>query len=69
MVLPAEALAAGPLKAEVFAVDASPPIGSPRAYDPAKGVVHPRLRRPAGPRVMEASIRSLVDRGDPAIRQ
>jgi hypothetical protein len=25
----------------VFAVDASPPLGSPLAYDPTKGVVHP----------------------------
>ena len=25
----------------VFAIDASPPIGSPLAYDPTKGVVHP----------------------------
>ena len=30
-----------PLKAGVFAVDASPPIGSPLAYDPTKGVAHP----------------------------
>ena len=33
--------AEGPLKACVFAVDASPPIGSPLAYDPTEGVVHP----------------------------
>jgi hypothetical protein len=31
----------GPLKVGVFAVDASPPVGSPLAYDPTKGVVHP----------------------------
>jgi hypothetical protein len=35
------ARAAGPLKAGVFAVDASPPIGSPMAYDRTKAVVHP----------------------------
>ena len=33
--------AAEPLKVGVFAVDASPPIGSPMAYDPTKGVAHP----------------------------
>ena len=33
--------AAEPLKVGVFAVDASPPVGSPMAYDPTKGVVHP----------------------------
>ena len=33
--------AAEPLKVGVFAVDASPPIGSPLAYDPTKGVAHP----------------------------
>jgi len=32
---------ARPLKVGVFAVDASPPVGSPMAYDPTKGVVHP----------------------------
>jgi len=31
----------GPLKVGVFAVDASPPIGSPMAYDPTREVVHP----------------------------
>ncbi len=31
----------GSLKVGLFAVDASPPIGSPMAYDPAKEVVHP----------------------------
>ena len=36
-----EARADPPLKVGVFAVDASPPIGSPMAYDPTKGVVHP----------------------------
>src|SRR3954452_19875319 len=35
------AWADGPLKVGVFAVDASPPIGSPMAYDPTKEVVHP----------------------------
>ena len=32
--------AAEPLRVGVFAVDASPPIGSPLAYDPTKGVEH-----------------------------
>ncbi len=36
-----ESRAAEPLKVGVFAVDASPPVGSPLAYDPTKGVVHP----------------------------
>jgi len=36
-----QARAAGPLKVGVFAVDASPPLGSPMAYDPTKGVTHP----------------------------
>jgi hypothetical protein len=36
-----DAHGAGALKVGVFAVDASPPIGSPMAYDPAKEVVHP----------------------------
>jgi hypothetical protein len=36
-----EARAEPPLKVGVFAVDASPPIGSPLAYDPTKGVTHP----------------------------
>jgi hypothetical protein len=40
-VVGAEARAGGPLKVGVFAVDASPPIGSPMAYDPAREVVHP----------------------------
>ena len=40
-VLQAEARAGGPLKVGVFAVDASPPIGSPMAYDPAREVVLP----------------------------
>jgi hypothetical protein len=35
------ARAAEPLKVGVFAVDASPPVGSPLAYDQNKGVVHP----------------------------
>src|SRR5271166_1000608 len=33
--------AAEPLKIGVFEVDASPPIGSPLAYDQTKGVTHP----------------------------
>jgi hypothetical protein len=36
-----EAGAAEQLKVGVFAVDASPPKGSPLAYDPTKGVAHP----------------------------
>ena len=35
------ARAAEPLKVGVFAIDASPPVGSPLAYDLTKGVVHP----------------------------
>ncbi len=35
------ARAAAPLKIGVFGVDASPPVGSPLAYDPTKGVVLP----------------------------
>ncbi len=36
-----EVRADGPLKVGVFAVDASPPVGSPLAYDPTKGVTDP----------------------------
>ncbi len=36
-----EARADAPLKVGVFAVDASPPVGSPLAYDPTKGVSDP----------------------------
>jgi hypothetical protein len=36
-----QARAAEPLRVGVFAVDASPPVGSPMAYDPTKGVIHP----------------------------
>ena len=36
-----EARAQPPLKVGVFAVDASPPVGSPLAYDPTKGVTLP----------------------------
>jgi hypothetical protein len=36
-----EARADVPLKVGVFAVDASPPVGSPLAYDPTKGVAQP----------------------------
>ncbi len=36
-----EARADRPLKIGVFAVDASPPVGSPLAYDPTKGVTDP----------------------------
>jgi hypothetical protein len=39
-IVPAPTLAED-LKVGVFAVDASPPIGSPMAYDPTKEVVHP----------------------------
>src|SRR5262249_16677435 len=35
------ARADGPLKVGVFAVDASPPVGSPLAYDPTREVEHP----------------------------
>jgi hypothetical protein len=35
------ATAIEPLKVGVFAIDASPPVGSPLAYDLTKGVVHP----------------------------
>jgi hypothetical protein len=38
---PGEARAGEPLKVGVFAVDASPPVGSPLAYDPTKKVVLP----------------------------
>src|SRR3954451_5555130 len=41
MILQTDDLEAGSLKVGVFAVDASPPIGSPMAYDPTKEVVHP----------------------------
>ena len=37
----AETRAGTPLKVAVFAVDASPPIGSPLAYDPTKEVTQP----------------------------
>jgi hypothetical protein len=40
-VVQAEARAGGPLKVGVFAVDASPPVGSPLAYDLTKEVVYP----------------------------
>jgi hypothetical protein len=36
-----EARAAEHLKVGVFAVDASPPVGSPLAYDPTRGIAHP----------------------------
>ena len=39
--IPAAAEADRPLKVGVFAVDASPPVGSPLAYDPTKEVVLP----------------------------
>ncbi|MDB5351845.1 MAG: hypothetical protein JWN86_3092 [Planctomycetota bacterium] len=41
LVMPTKARAEGPVKVGVFAVDASPPIGSPMAYDPVKAVTHP----------------------------
>ena len=37
-VLTSAAPKAEPLKVGVFAVDATPPVGSPLAYDPTKGV-------------------------------
>ncbi len=40
-VMETEAHGDGPLKVGVFAVDASPPIGSPMAYDPVKEVILP----------------------------
>jgi hypothetical protein len=40
-VAPGEARAELPLRVGAFAVDASPPVGSPLAYDPTKGVTHP----------------------------
>ncbi len=36
-----DASGAQPLKVGVFAIDASPPVGSPLAYDPTKGIAHP----------------------------
>src|SRR4051812_25819575 len=39
--LSTEVRANGPLRLGVFAVDVSPPIGSPLAYDPTREVVHP----------------------------
>jgi hypothetical protein len=33
--------AAEPLQVGVFAIDASPPVGSPLAYDPTRGIAHP----------------------------
>jgi len=36
-----DASAAAPLKVGVYDVDASPPVGSPLAYDPTKGVLTP----------------------------
>ncbi len=41
LALATPATAQQPLKVGVFAVDASPPVGSPLAYDPTKGVDHP----------------------------
>jgi hypothetical protein len=41
LLAPAVATAARPLKVGTFAVDASPAVGSPLAYDPTKGVAHP----------------------------
>ena len=38
---PLFAMAAEPLRVGTFAVDASPPVGSPLAYDPTKGVQTP----------------------------
>jgi hypothetical protein len=41
MAIEGAARAAAPLKVGVFRVDASPPIGSPMAYDATKEIVHP----------------------------
>jgi hypothetical protein len=41
IVVTPDAGAAERLRVGVFAVDASPPVGSPLAYDPTKGVAHP----------------------------
>lgn len=41
LLAPAAVPAAPPLKVGTFAVDASPPVGSPLAYDPTQGVAHP----------------------------
>src|SRR4051812_14251680 len=41
VVMQAEARAGGSLRAGGFAVDASPPVGSPMAYDPTKAVELP----------------------------
>ena len=60
-----EARAEGPLKVGVFAVDASPPIGSPMAYDPTKGVVHPLElpgRRPDRRGRADRALRGRLDR-------
>jgi hypothetical protein len=54
---PTEAGAARPLKVGTFAVDASPPAGSPLAYDPTKEVVHPLSCRGV----------VLVDEGRPVV--
>jgi hypothetical protein len=39
--VPGAVRADGPLRVGVFAVDASPPLGSPMAYDPTKGIDGP----------------------------
>ena len=49
--------AEAPLKVGVFAVDASPPIGSPMAYDPTKEIVHPLSCRGV----------VLIGKGDPIV--
>jgi hypothetical protein len=41
LLLPAAVQAQAPLRVGVFAVDASPPVGSPMAYDPTKEVLIP----------------------------
>ena len=41
LLLPQTAFAAGPIRVGTFDVDASPPVGSPLAYDPTKGVQTP----------------------------
>ncbi len=41
LLLPQTLVAAEPIRVGTFDVDASPPVGSPLAYDPTKGVQTP----------------------------
>ena len=41
LLLPQTIFAAQPIRVGTFDVDASPPVGSPLAYDPTKGVETP----------------------------